>query len=312
MASRPKVLIDCDPGLDDAMAIMVAARHAEIVGVTTVSGNVGLDSTTRNAQFVLDLLGVDVPVFRGSSAPIASDPLDAAHVHGSSGLGPVEVPEPAAAAPDGAVDFILEASHAHDDLWIVAIGPWTNIALALQRDPSLARRIAGMSVMGGGLDGGNVTPSAEFNVYWDPEAADVVFRSGANLRMAGLNLTHHVLATRAMADSLRAEGHPPALLAADLLDFYLDAGHLAEAVVPLHDPCAVLAVTHPELFGWRELSVVVELVGTHTRGATVADRRPRAEPAGKDTPNVAVAEPGDTAAAVEAIRAAIASAPNRS
>lgn len=277
-----RMLIDCDPGLDDAIALLTAAHFAEIVGITTVNGNVGIEHTTHNALSVAQIAGLDVPIHRGAARPLVNEPADARYVHGPTGLGDVEVPDVSREVDsDDAVGFILDRARTVAGLDLVAIGPLTNIALAVQADPDLRSRLGGFTIMGGAAVGGNVTATAEFNIWADPEAADVVFRSMAPFTMVGLDVTHQVLLGPRERDAMRAADRRPARFAADLLDYAVTrAGErLHTAGAPIHDACAVLAVTHPELFDSSEHHVAVELTGTHTRGMTVVDRRP-----GADTP----------------------------
>ena len=270
-----RMIIDCDPGLDDAIALILAHRCAEVVGITTVSGNVPLAATTANALMLTALLDVRTPVHAGAARPLVGEPTFAGHVHGESGMGDFEAPaHDRTAASDDAVSYLLDA--AEPDLWVVPIGLLTNLALAIERDPAWVKRIAGISLMGGSTAGGNVTAAAEFNIYADPEAAARVFASGAEIRMCGLNLTHQVQTNDALVADLRAAGAPLARFAAELFDFL--HGVMEELIEvregSLHDPCAVLAVTHPELFEFVPRAVAVELEGALTRGMTVVDERP--------------------------------------
>ena len=276
MTSVPGVIIDCDPGHDDAIALVVAARHTEIVGVTTVAGNVPLDFTTRNARIVLDLLGLNVPLHRGATRPLVAPPRHAESVHGTSGLDGADRPPPSRPADsDRAVDFIVETCRQAEGLWLVPTGPLTNIALAMRAAPDLVRRIAGISLMGGGTFG-NVTPVGEFNVWADPEAAAEVYASGANLMMCGLDVTHRLQATPSRIDSVRNLPGSLAETLSQLLTFY-SAGEVARNAdmqgAPVHDACAVLALTHPHLFTMDRHHVEVETEGSSTRGMTVIDRR---------------------------------------
>ncbi len=269
-----RMIIDCDPGHDDAIALVLAHRHARVAGITTVSGNVPLAATTANALLITAMLGVDTPVHAGAARPLAGEPQHAPHVHGESGLGDVtRMAHDRAAAGDDAVGFLLDA--AAPDVWVVALGPLTNVALAIERDPDWVKRIAGISLMGGSADVGNVTPVAEFNAYADPEAADRVFRSGARVTMCGLNLTHQVMTTDAVVARLRAAATPAANFAGEIFDDL--HGRLERLTgfreAALHDPCAVLAVTHPELIESSPRAVSVERDGTLTRGMTVVDQR---------------------------------------
>lgn len=275
---KPALILDCDPGHDDAMAIAVAGRHAELLGITTVAGNVPLPLTTRNALVVREILGLDVPVHAGCDRPMVAPLRTAEFIHGSSGLdGPV-LPTPRRAADAGhAVSFIIDTVRARPgEVWIAAVGPLTNVAMALRLAPDLADSLAGISIMGGGLDFGNVTPAAEFNILVDPEAADVVFRSGLPLIQAGLELTHQWLIGPAEVQRIAAIGGRAAGFCAELLTAFGEAyaRHYGGAPAgPLHDPCAVMALTHPHLFERQPQRVVVELEGRHTRGMTLADRR---------------------------------------
>lgn len=271
-----RLLVDCDPGHDDAVALIAAAHHGELVAVTTVSGNVGLEHTTRNALATLQVLGSDVPVHAGAAGPLAGTPTDGSLVHGESGLAGATLPSLIrSVASHDAVGAILAAAEANADLWIVATGPLTNVAHALERDPALAHRVAGISIMGGGTFG-NVTPAAEFNIWFDPEAADIVFRSGARLVMCGLDLTHQLLVDDALVARCRGLGNHTGSFCADFLGEYLATIRRltrADSDAALHDPCALLAVTHPGIFRFEQRPVAVELRGEHTRGMTLVDRR---------------------------------------
>jgi inosine-uridine nucleoside N-ribohydrolase len=274
--ARPRVLLDCDPGHDDAFALLFAARRCEVVAITTVSGNVGLASTTRNALILRDLAGLDVPVHRGAAGPLVGEPLHAPDIHGASGLDGPELPDPRGEAdPLPAAVAIVEASRRHDDLWLVPVGPLTNVALALRLDPELPQRLAGISLMGGSRSFGNTTAAAEFNVLADPEAAEAVFSSGARIVMSGLDLTHQFRLGADDVAALRAVEGPVGRFAGDLLGFFLSAyeRRSGRPSAPMHDPCAVLALTDPDLFEREALRVVVETQGRHTRGMTLCDQR---------------------------------------
>jgi|SRR6056297_2199851 len=278
----PRLLLDCDPGHDDAMAIVAAARHADLVGITTVAGNAPLERTTHNALVVRDLLGIDVPVHSGSPQPLLG-PLGhgAAHsiaVHGETGLDGADLPDPVTPL-DGvdAVSFIIDTCRDVDDVWLVPVGPLTNIALALRAAPDLAERVAGISLMGGGTFG-NRTAAGEFNIWADPEAAAIVFGYGGPLVMAGLDVTHQFQTTPERI--ARVDALPGRLAAAltELLAFFADNyidRHDPATVrgAAVHDPLAVFAVTHPDLFERAPRHVAVETRGEHTRGMTVIDRR---------------------------------------
>lgn len=308
--SVPRLLIDCDPGHDDVVAIAVAAVHADIVGITAVAGNAPLHHTERNARIALDLFGLDsVPVHSGAERPLVAAARDASHVHGKTGLdGPP--PRQPSRPPDSrdAISFLIEQIRADEGLWLVPTGPLTNVALAFRAAPDLPRRLAGVSLMGGSANHGNVTATAEYNVWADPEAAAAVFAHGheTTIRMCGLNLTHQVRADPAFVDRIRASPGDAAQFSASLIHHYrtYHASLLGDpaAGCPLHDPCAVLAVTHPELFVFERRQVSVECAGTHTRGMTVVDGRGYDNAALR---NVDVAMTTDGPAALAIIEAAL-------
>lgn len=274
----PRVLLDCDPGHDDAIAIVIAARHTELTGITTVAGNAPLDRTTHNTLVLRDMLGINVPVHSGADRPLVRELEAAPDIHGASGLDGAELPAPTTPL-DGtdAVRFIVESCHEHDDLWLVPTGPLTNIALALRADPTIAQRVAGISLMGGGSYG-NRTAVGEFNIWGDPEAAAEVFACGAPIVMAGLDVTHQFRATPPRIARMRAIGGTLAVTLADLLVFFSDmyrAAHDEGTIdgAAIHDPLAILALTHPAVFDRMARHVAVEIAGELTRGMTVIDQR---------------------------------------
>lgn len=298
--NRTRIILDCDPGHDDAVAIVVAAHLADVVGITTVAGNAPLDRTTHNARVVRDLIGLGTPVHSGCDRPLVAPPRHAGFIHGESGLDGADLPEPITPL-DGtdAVAFIIDACRSDEGIWLVPIGPLTNIAMAFRQAPDLVTRIAGVSLMGGGSFG-NRSAAAEFNIWADPHAAAIVFdafdpaTSGAvpsgPLIMAGLDVTHRFQLT---PDRIVATASVPGALAATfagLFEFFTntylqrhDDGALAGAA--LHDPLAVLAITDPELFDRVDRHVVVETAGEHTAGMTVIDERRLIE---RPTPNCQV------------------------
>jgi inosine-uridine nucleoside N-ribohydrolase len=270
------VILDCDPGHDDAIALVVAARHTELLGITTVAGNAPLADTTRNAIVLRDLLDIDVPVHSGAGRPLVREPRHAAKVHGASGLDGADLPAPSG-PPDGtdAVEFIVETCRARDGVWLVPTGPLTNVALALRTAPDLAGRIAGISLMGGGTFG-NWSPVAEFNILFDPEAAAAVFAYGGPLVMSGLDLTHKFQALPHRIDMVRALPGKLAAVLADLLEFFSGtyrSRHKSIGGAAVHDPLAVMALTHSDLFTRELRHVQVETAGALTAGMTVIDRR---------------------------------------
>jgi inosine-uridine nucleoside N-ribohydrolase len=298
-----RFLLDGDPGHDDMLTLFLAAKHVEVVGLTTTYGNSSVEHTTLNARKCLELGGLThIPVAKGSVRPLVNEPRYAPQMHGDSGLDGAELPEPSVGLhPLHAVDFILEQSHKYDDLILVPTGPLTNVASALIKDPTLARRLKGISLMGGSLTFGNTTPAAELNIYLDPEAADVVFRSGVPLKMFGLNVTRMASATKARIEDIRRIGTSFAGVVADLIDYYRVAAHKAFGLegASLHDPLAIATFIAPELFILRKMNVQIELHGTHTRGMTVCDYRHvdgrKVRPAGSEFENAAAVVAGDNA-----------------
>jgi inosine-uridine nucleoside N-ribohydrolase len=275
-SGRPRVIVDCDPGHDDAIALLVAARHTDLLGITTVAGNAPLDRTTRNALIMRDLLDLHVPVHSGAERPLVVEALHASYVHGESGMDGADLPEPSGPVDStDAIGFIIDTCRADEGVWLVPTGPLTNIALALRAAPDLAGRIAGISLMGGGSFG-NRTPAAEFNIWADPHAAAMVFDYGHRLLMTGLDVTHRFQATAERIAAVRAIPGRLAAVLADLLVFFshtYTSRHDNMHGAAVHDPLAVLAITHPELFTWRDAHVEVETHGHLTRGMTVIDNR---------------------------------------
>jgi len=277
---KTRVILDCDPGHDDAIAILLAAADpsAELLAVTTVAGNQTLDKTTANALKVLTLAGrTDVPVAAGCDRPLARELVTAPKIHGMSGLDGASLPEAAFSAdPRHAADLIAEIALSSDEpLVLVPTAPLTNIATLIMREPEIGRRIARIVWMGGAIGEGNTTPSAEFNAYVDPEAAEAVFASGIPITMVGLDVTHQALYTRKDAQDIRLLGNPVASTVADLLDFFRGS-YLAQFGLggcPLHDPCAVAEALHPGMVATSPMRVEVETSGVWTRGRTVCDRR---------------------------------------
>lgn len=274
-----KLILDCDPGLDDAVAILVAARYADLIGITTVAGNVGIRRTTRNALVVAQLAGLDLPVHRGAAKPLAGPAVDGSRIHGETGLGNALLPDlKRAESSADAVGYICDTARSVDDLHLLAVGPLTNVALAIERDPDLRRHLGGLTIMGGSAGPGNITSVAEFNILADPEAAAIVFEKAAPVTMVGLDVTNKVVVGAGETTRMRAAGTPAATLAADVTDFLRDRfrQHVGQSVVPLHDATAVIAATHPHLFERSRHPVAVEVRGEITRGMTVADLRPPA------------------------------------
>lgn len=282
-APRQKVLLDVDPGHDDALAILVAGAlpGLELLAVTTVAGNQTIEKTTRNARAVLALGGIDLPVAAGAARPLVRAPITAAEIHGESGLDGADLPAPRASLdPRPAAHLIAECVRRFPgEVTLIPTGPLTNVALSLRLAPDIAPKIRRISLMGGSAGAGNTTASAEFNILADPEAADIVFSSGVPITMCGLDVTHQALADAAVLGRLRALDTPVSRAAVGWLRFFGETYRQVEGLPspPVHDVCALMAVAHPELFESRRLAVVVERLGTHTAGRTVCDLRPRAQ-----------------------------------
>jgi pyrimidine-specific ribonucleoside hydrolase len=289
MPTMHTIVIDTDPGLDDAIALLLALaypEHLHLAGVTTVAGNQTIEKVTANALAVLSFAGARVPVAAGAREPLEAALAVASWIHGDNGIGGVELPIPAYGAdprPAGAfLADLLETSTTPVSL--VAIGPLTNLAQLFRARPDLKHRIAQISLMGGSASAGNMTPAAEFNVWSDPEAAAEVYAAGIPLVMSGLDVTQRAYITPDEVARLAQRG-PASRLVAQLIGCY--AGRYERAGLPgaaVHDACAVATLLRPDLFTGADLRVEVETKGTLTRGMTVADRRP----GNKSVPNTRV------------------------
>jgi inosine-uridine nucleoside N-ribohydrolase len=274
-----EILLDCDPGHDDAIALLLAlaSPEVELAGVTTVAGNQTLDKTTANALRVLELVGVEIPVAAGADRPLVRELRVAANVHGETGLDGPDLP-PAKGKPveQHAVDFLAERVEGRT---LVATGPLTNVALLLARHPEA--RPDRLVLMGGAIAEGNVTPAAEFNIWADPEAAARVFESGLDVTMVGLDVTHKALMTRAHAEELRRTGRTGRTVA-ELFDFFSVFHREVYGLdgAPIHDAVAVAQVIRPELLELQRLHVAVDTESSLCRGRTVVDlwRRTGNEP----------------------------------
>lgn len=276
-----KIIIDTDPGQDDAVAILLALAspdEVEVLGITCVAGNVPLDLTTRNARMVCELAGRrDIKVYAGCDRPLDRDLVTAEHVHGKTGLDGPDLPEPTMPVEDThAVDFIIETlrQESAGTVTLVPIGPLTNIATAFRKAPDITRNVREIVLMGGAyFEVGNITPAAEFNIHVDPQAAEVVFRSGAPIVVMPLDVTHKALVTRARNDAFRAIGNRVGVAVAEMTDFFerYDREKYGSDGAPLHDPCTIAYLIRPELFSGRKINVEIETRSELTMGMTVAD-----------------------------------------
>ncbi|AUZ75828.1 MULTISPECIES: pyrimidine-specific ribonucleoside hydrolase RihA [Aeromonas] len=274
------VILDCDPGHDDAIALILALASPElkVLAVTTSAGNQTPDKTLNNALRILTLLGRDdIPVAAGAPKPLARELIIADNVHGESGLDGPKLPDPAF-APVAMTALELMAKclrESPEPVTLVPTGPLTNIALLLAAHPELKAKIARIVLMGGAAGAGNWTPAAEFNIYVDPEAADMVFKSGLPITMCGLDVTHEAQVMDEDIARVRAITNPVAQCVAGLLDFFMIYHRDPKwgfAGAPLHDPCTIAWLLAPALFHGVECRVDIETGGTHTSGMTVVDR----------------------------------------
>ena len=273
-----KILIDCDPGHDDAVAILYAARHLNLVGITTVFGNQTVDLTTRNALRVLALANLVVPVARGCSEPLIGAAPLAPDTHGASGLDGVELPEPMS-APESrhAVEFIIETARRHEGALVIAmVGAHTNVALAFRLEPRLKAWLKGITIMGGTAGIGNLRPQACVNILSDPEAAHIVFTSGVPIHWIGYETTRTVLMRVSDIDRLRTAGGRISKAVADIATYYRARQLAVNGLdgAPMHDSCAIVPYVRPQLIRYEPVPIEIELASPLTRGMTVVDRRP--------------------------------------
>ncbi len=274
--SRRRIILDCDPGHDDAMAILLAHGHPDIdlAAITTVAGNHSLEITTFNARRVASLAGIhSVPIAAGAASPLVRPLVTAPEIHGEAGLEGFEWPAPdVEVAPEHAVDLIVDLVMSQPgEITLVPTGPLTNIALALRREPRIAERVQEVVLMGGSWSRGNQTPAAEFNIFVDPEAAAIVFGGGWPVTMIGLEVTERALAGPDVLERIERLGTPVAEAVVGLLEFYAEQ-HRRETGMndpPVHDPCTIAQLVAPDLIPLQPGHVEIELTGTHTLGMTV-------------------------------------------
>ena len=280
--ARRRIIIDTDPGQDDAVAILTALASPEdfdVLGIVAVAGNVPLAHTERNARRLIELAGrSEVPVHAGSTRPMVTRPrVGGEHVHGRTGLDGADLPEPSVPLkPQHGVDFIIDTLRASEpgSVTLCTLGPLTNIGMALVKAPDIAAHVRELVMMGGAyFEVGNITPAAEFNIYVDPEAADVVMRSGIPIVMAPLDLTHRMLTTRARLEGFRRLGNRTGAVVAGLLNFSerFDLAKYGSDGAPLHDPTVIAYLLKPELFRGKTVNVTIEIASSLTLGMTVTD-----------------------------------------
>ncbi len=273
----PRIILDTDPGIDDALALFLALASPEVTleAVTTVQGNVSVEQTTYNALTLLTLAGrTDIPVAYGSAEPLVRKRVDAADFHGKNGLGNVTLPEPTIVPGElQAVDVIIEKIMSNPgEITLVPIGPLTNIALAVRREPRIAQHVREVVIMGGAvLVPGNVTPSAEFNIFADPHAAHIVFHAGWPLRLVSLDVTARTLLPRQKIEELATHGTKVTTAIQQMMDYYFTVHGpvYGNAGFQMHDPLCLVAAFQPDLITWKQAYVDVELAGTLTLGETV-------------------------------------------
>ncbi|HVY50310.1 MAG TPA: nucleoside hydrolase [Devosia sp.] len=278
---RRKIIIDTDPGQDDAVAILLALgspAEIEVLGIVAVAGNVGLAQNAVNALKVVELSGkTDVPVYAGCERPLRRKLVTAENVHGKTGLDGPALPAPKIRLRDQhGVDFIIDTLRREPKgtVTLCALGPLTNLGMAFVKAPDIVPRVREIVLMGGGLfEGGNVTPAAEFNIYVDPEAADIVFHSGIPITQVPLDVTHTMLSTRARVERFRGLGNRTGKATAEMLEFFerFDESKYGWEGGPLHDPCVIAWLLKPELFKGKHVNVAIETGSELTRGMTVVD-----------------------------------------
>lgn len=278
MPARP-IIIDCDPGQDDAVALLLAMaspHELEILGITTVAGNVPLRLTERNARMMCDVAGLtDMPVFAGCDKPMIREAISAEYIHGETGIDGIDVFEPVTPLQDKhAVDFIIDTVLLNDAVTLVPTGPLTNIATAIKKSPEILQHIEEIVIMGGAMrEGGNRTPSAEFNILFDPHAADIVLNCGQPITLMGLDVTHKVLSTEERMARIGKLDNPVADATVGMLSFFnrYDTEKYSSEGTPLHDPCTIAYLLQPDLFRTKACNVSVETESELTIGHTAVD-----------------------------------------
>lgn len=276
---KRNIIIDCDPGIDDIIALSFAIANQDklnILGITTVAGNQSLEKVTENTLKLISFYNKDIKVAKGQKGPLMRDKCVVSKVHGENGMADYQLPEPKINLySDNAITFLRDAIlNADDKVTLVPIGPLTNIALLIKTFPEVMEKIELLSIMGGSTDVGNYTPSAEFNIWADPEAARIVFNSKLPIVMSGLNVTHSTGLYREDVDNLLKSNGKVSHMCGEILDFYFRGDHVKNGrFTPIHDACSIMYLLYPELYEFKHMDVIVDCSETLNRGNTVADLR---------------------------------------
>ncbi|MBT4777808.1 MAG: nucleoside hydrolase [Rhodobacteraceae bacterium] len=276
-----QIIIDTDPGQDDAVAILLALASPDcinVLGITAVAGNVPLDLTVKNARIICELAKkTSMPIYSGCSKPLKRALVTAEHVHGKTGLDGITLPEPSMPIQElHAVDFIIDTikNNPSDSITLCALGPLTNVAMALLKEPNIAKRVKQIILMGGAyFEVGNITPAAEFNIFVDPEAAKIVFNSGVKITVLPLDVTHKALISEERITAFKEINSPVGDAVAKWTNFFerFDKEKYGSKGAPLHDPCVIAYLIEPNIFDGRYVNVEIETGSELTRGMTVAD-----------------------------------------
>lgn len=275
---KRNIIIDCDPGIDDVVALCFAIANEDkfnILGITTVAGNQSIENVTNNAIGLMSFLDKDIKIARGARGPLLREKKPASNVHGVNGIGEYEFPHTKELYSENAITFLRDTLMASEEkVTIVPVGPLTNIALLIKTFPEVMEKIELLSIMGGATVGGNTTPTAEFNIWADPEAARIVFDSKLPIVMSGLNVTHYTGLYRHDVDELMKSNGKVTKMCGDILNFYFDGDHVRKgSFTPIHDACSLMYLIHPEIYTYKHMGVVVDCSENFNRGNTVVDVR---------------------------------------
>lgn len=275
---KRNIIIDCDPGIDDIVALCFAVANEDklnLLGITTVAGNQTIENVTNNALGLMSFLNKDIRIARGAKGPLLREKKPASNIHGSNGAGDYQLPHTKELYSNNAVMFMRDTIMSSEEkTTLVPVGPLTNIALLIKTFPEVAEKIELISIMGGSTDVGNVTPAAEFNIWADPEAARIVFDSKLPIVMSGLNVTHSTGLFRKDVDDLMKSSGKVTRMCGEMLNFYFRGDHVKKGTfTPIHDACAIMFLIHPELYKYRHMPVTVDCSEELSRGNTLCDTR---------------------------------------